>query len=160
MSPILKPETSLSVRSIQGALLVQQPDVLPDDTSAWKVVSQRQPTGIRTRRSPFRLASGTACQVECHRASQRSINCRGGAGQPNRVESVNIAVRKAGVRAAGSVLASDAFFPFADGVEAAIAAGVTAVVQPGGSMRDDEVLAAVNTAGITMIVTGARHFLH
>jgi phosphoribosylaminoimidazolecarboxamide formyltransferase/IMP cyclohydrolase len=73
---------------------------------------------------------------------------------------VNIAVRKASERAAGSVLASDAYFPFADGVEAAIAAGVTAVIQPGGSIRDADVLAAANAAGIAMIFTGERHFLH
>jgi phosphoribosylaminoimidazolecarboxamide formyltransferase / IMP cyclohydrolase len=83
-----------------------------------------------------------------------------GAGQPNRVESVHIAARKAAERAAGAVLASDAFFPFADGVEAATAAGVTAIVQPGGSVRDEEVVAAANAAGAAMVLTGARHFLH
>jgi phosphoribosylaminoimidazolecarboxamide formyltransferase/IMP cyclohydrolase len=83
-----------------------------------------------------------------------------GSGQPNRVESVHIAVKRAGDRAAGSVLAGDAFFPFPDSIEAAVAAGVTAIVHPGGSMRDDAVNAAAEAAGVTMVVTGTRHFKH
>jgi phosphoribosylaminoimidazolecarboxamide formyltransferase/IMP cyclohydrolase len=83
-----------------------------------------------------------------------------GAGQPNRMESVNLASRKAGEKAQGAVMASDAFFPFADGIELAIGAGIGAVVQPGGSMRDDEVIAAANKAGIAMVFTGKRHFRH
>jgi len=83
-----------------------------------------------------------------------------GAGQPNRLESVAIAARKAGARAEGAAMASDAYFPFADGIEQAIAAGITAVVQPGGSIRDGEVIAAANAAGIAMAFTGVRHFRH
>ncbi|HEY6877719.1 MAG TPA: bifunctional phosphoribosylaminoimidazolecarboxamide formyltransferase/IMP cyclohydrolase, partial [Polyangiales bacterium] len=83
-----------------------------------------------------------------------------GAGQMSRVVSVEIAVKKAGAEARGSVLASDAFFPFPDGVEAAAAAGVTAIIQPGGSVKDPEVIAAADAAGIAMIATGVRHFRH
>lgn len=83
-----------------------------------------------------------------------------GAGQMSRVDSVKIAVEKAGDKAAGAVLASDAFFPFADGLEVAIAAGVTAVIQPGGSKRDDEVIAAADAAGVAMVFNGTRHFRH
>jgi phosphoribosylaminoimidazolecarboxamide formyltransferase/IMP cyclohydrolase len=83
-----------------------------------------------------------------------------GAGQMNRVYSVRIAVDRAGDRARGSVLASDAFFPFADGVEMAAKAGVTAIIQPGGSIRDGEVIKAANKSGIAMIFTGQRHFRH
>ncbi len=83
-----------------------------------------------------------------------------GAGQPNRLESVAIAARKAGDKAKGAALASDAFFPFADGVEAAIAAGVTSIIQPGGSVRDNDVIEAANHAGIAMVFTGVRHFRH
>jgi phosphoribosylaminoimidazolecarboxamide formyltransferase/IMP cyclohydrolase len=83
-----------------------------------------------------------------------------GAGQMSRVDSVDIAIRKAGDRADGSILASDAFFPFPDSIEAAAAAGVAAVIQPGGSRRDDEVIAACNRHGIPMVFTGARHFKH
>ena len=81
-------------------------------------------------------------------------------GQMSRVDSVKIAVEKAGERARGAVLASDAFFPFADGLEAAIAAGVTAAVQPGGSKRDSEVIAAADAADVAMVFTGKRHFRH
>jgi phosphoribosylaminoimidazolecarboxamide formyltransferase/IMP cyclohydrolase len=81
-------------------------------------------------------------------------------GQVNRVDSVRLAVSRAGDRAAGSVAASDAFFPFADGPQALIAAGVTAIVQPGGSIRDDDVIEAARAAGVTMYLTGTRHFYH
>jgi len=83
-----------------------------------------------------------------------------GGGLPSRVDAVELAVRKAGERAQGAVLASDAFFPFADGVEAAIAAGIAAVIQPGGSLRDPEVIAAADEGGIAMVFTGVRHFRH
>jgi phosphoribosylaminoimidazolecarboxamide formyltransferase/IMP cyclohydrolase len=83
-----------------------------------------------------------------------------GAGQMSRVEAVQIAVRRAGERAQGAVLASDAFFPFPDGLEEGVRAGVTAVIQPGGSMRDADVVAAADAAGIAMVMTGQRHFRH
>jgi phosphoribosylaminoimidazolecarboxamide formyltransferase/IMP cyclohydrolase len=83
-----------------------------------------------------------------------------GMGQVNRVDSARLAVSRAGDRAAGSVAASDAFFPFADGLQVLIDAGVRAVVQPGGSMRDEEVVAAAEAAGLTLYLTGTRHFLH
>ena len=83
-----------------------------------------------------------------------------GAGQPNRVTSVNLAARVAGAKAVGSVMASDAFFPFPDGIEAAVEAGVTAVVQPGGSVSDDAVIDVANNLGIAMVFTGERHFYH
>ena len=83
-----------------------------------------------------------------------------GMGQVNRVDSCRLAVSRAGERAAGSVAASDAFFPFADGLEVLLEAGVRAVVQPGGSVRDDEVVAAARAAGATLYLTGTRHFAH
>ena len=83
-----------------------------------------------------------------------------GAGQPNRLISVELALKLAGDDAQGGVVASDAFFPFADGLEMALAGGVTAAVQPGGSVRDDEVIAAANNAGAAMVFTGIRHFRH
>jgi phosphoribosylaminoimidazolecarboxamide formyltransferase/IMP cyclohydrolase len=156
----LIPEGTLSVRSIQGAFLVQQPDVQPDDSSNWRVVSERPPTASEFADLEFawravRHVKSNAIVLAANRAVVGV-----GAGQPNRVESVNIAVRKAGSRAAGSVLGSDAFFPFADGVETAVAAGVTAIIQPGGSVRDEEVIAAADNAGVSMVFTGSRHFLH
>ena len=83
-----------------------------------------------------------------------------GAGQMSRVDSSEIAVKKAGEKAQGSVAASDAFFPFADGVEALADAGISAVIQPGGSVRDDEVIEAADRHGLAMVFTGRRHFLH
>jgi len=83
-----------------------------------------------------------------------------GSGQPNRLESVEIAARRAGESALGAAMASDAFFPFPDGVQLAAKAGVTAIVQPGGSIRDKQVIAAADEAGMAMIVTGVRHFRH
>jgi len=83
-----------------------------------------------------------------------------GAGQPNRVTSVHLALRVAGEKAKDSVMASDAFFPFRDGIDLAAAAGVTAIIQPGGSIRDDEVIAAANEQGVALVLTGMRHFRH
>lgn len=83
-----------------------------------------------------------------------------GTGQPNRLNSVHLAIKAAGDRVSGTVLASDAFFPFADGLELAAGAGVTAVVQPGGSIRDEEVKAAADRHGMAMVFTGTRHFYH
>jgi len=83
-----------------------------------------------------------------------------GAGQPNRVDAVGLAVKHAGDRSLGSVLASDAFFPFADGIESAAQAGVAAVIQPGGSVRDDEVIKKADELGLVMVFTGQRHFRH
>jgi phosphoribosylaminoimidazolecarboxamide formyltransferase/IMP cyclohydrolase len=83
-----------------------------------------------------------------------------GMGQVNRVDSARLSVERAGARAAGSVAASDAFFPFADGLQVLLDAGIRAVVQPGGSVRDEEVFEAARTAGVTMYVTGTRHFFH
>jgi phosphoribosylaminoimidazolecarboxamide formyltransferase/IMP cyclohydrolase len=83
-----------------------------------------------------------------------------GAGQMSRVEAVQLAVLRAGDRSRGAVLASDAFFPFADGLELAAQAGVTAVIQPGGSIKDAEVIAAADASGLAMVVTGRRHFRH
>ena len=83
-----------------------------------------------------------------------------GAGQPNRVVSVHLSQRVAGEKATGSVLASDAFFPFPDNIELASEAGVTAIVQPGGSIRDEEVIAAANKHNLAMVFTGVRHFRH
>ncbi|MBA3414381.1 MAG: bifunctional phosphoribosylaminoimidazolecarboxamide formyltransferase/IMP cyclohydrolase [Chloroflexia bacterium] len=148
------------VRSILGGLLVQEPDDLPAEPSAWRTISRRAPTGAE--RDDLRFAWEAVRAVK----SNGIVLAKGralvgvGSGQPNRVESVRLALRGAGERAAGSVLASDAFFPFVDGVEAAVRAGVTAIVQPGGSVRDAEVVAAADAAGLAMLVTGVRHFRH
>ena len=107
------------------------------------------------------MARLQAREVERHRAGATARCTVGvGAGQMSRVVSVQIACEKAGDKARGSVLASDAFFPFPDGVEAAARAGVTAVAQPGGSVKDAEVIAAADALGLAMVLTGVRHFRH
>lgn len=148
------------VRPIAGGLLVQTPDTVSDDAATWRVVTAREPDARELRDLMF------AWHAVRHVKSNAIVLARDealvgvGSGQPNRVESVRIAVAKAGGRAAGSVLASDAFFPFPDGLETASAAGVSAAVQPGGSVRDDEVIAAADRAGMAMLFTKTRHFRH
>jgi phosphoribosylaminoimidazolecarboxamide formyltransferase/IMP cyclohydrolase len=152
--------SALDVRSIDGGLLVQYADVVNTDTSTWRVVTEAQPTAQQWADLVF------AWQVCAAVSSNAIVYVKDGqafgigAGQQNRVDSAGIAARRADGRAAGGACASDAFFPFRDGLDAAAVAGVTAVVQPGGSVRDDEVIAAANEHGITMVFTGERHFRH
>ncbi|MDR7483081.1 MAG: bifunctional phosphoribosylaminoimidazolecarboxamide formyltransferase/IMP cyclohydrolase [Armatimonadota bacterium] len=152
--------TGLEARSVRGGLLVQEADVLGRDESAWRVVTARQPTPREWDDLRFAWA------VCAHVKSNAIVLARDGqvvgvgAGQMSRVDSVRLAAAKARERARGAVAASDAFFPFADGVEAAAAAGVTAVIQPGGSVRDAEVLAAAERLGLAMVLTQERHFRH
>ena len=148
------------IKPVAGGLLVQDSDTQPDDEVAWSVVSSRQPgedemRDLRFAWSAVRLIKSNAI-VLVHNEAIVGV----GSGQPNRLESVAIAARLAGDRAPGSVLASDAFFPFPDGIEAAAAAGVRAIIQPGGSIRDKQVIAAANVAGMSMVFTGTRHFRH
>ena len=151
---------SWDVRPIAGGLLVQTADCAPAAASSWRVVTARQPDAREMADLAF------AWHAVRHVKSNAIVLARDravtgvGSGQPNRLESVRIAVDKAGDRAAGSVLASDAFFPFPDGLETAIAAGVTAAIQPGGSVRDEAVIAAADRAGLAMVFTGTRHFRH
>ncbi|MGC4106527.1 MAG: bifunctional phosphoribosylaminoimidazolecarboxamide formyltransferase/IMP cyclohydrolase [Thermomicrobiales bacterium] len=152
--------TTLDVRPIGGGLLVQTPDNAQDDPAAWTIVTERKPTADELRDMAFAWQAARLVKSNAIVFAKDDAVIGLGAGQPNRLESVAIAARKAGERAQGAAMASDAFFPFADGIEQAIAAGITAVVQPGGSIRDDDVIAAANAAGITMAFTGIRHFRH
>jgi phosphoribosylaminoimidazolecarboxamide formyltransferase/IMP cyclohydrolase len=156
----LDPPSGLEFRALDGGFLVQEPDVQPDPDGEWKVVTQQQPS--REQLAELRFAWAMVRHVKSNAivlASGRSL-VGVGAGQMSRVDSVEIAIKKAGPRARGSVLASDAFFPFADSIPLAASAGVTALIQPGGSRRDDEVIAACNQHGLPMIFTGRRHFRH
>jgi phosphoribosylaminoimidazolecarboxamide formyltransferase/IMP cyclohydrolase len=150
----------LNCRSIAGGMLVQQSDMAADDESSWKVATTRRPAeelwaDLRFAWSMVRHVKSNAIVL----ASQRAL-VGIGAGQMSRVDSVQIAIRKAGDRAKGAVMASDAFFPFADSIHEAAAAGVAAIIQPGGSRRDDEVIAACDQHGLPMIFTSRRHFRH
>jgi phosphoribosylaminoimidazolecarboxamide formyltransferase/IMP cyclohydrolase len=148
------------LRRIEGGLLVQDWDTMESDPAAGKVVTQRAPTDDERHALAF---AWRVCQAV---RSNAIVLARGrqlvgvGAGQMSRLDSVKIATSKAGERAQGSVLASDAFFPFRDGPDVAAAAGVTAIIQPGGSKRDDETRAACDEHGMAMILTGRRHFRH
>ena len=148
------------IRAIPGGMLVQSADLMKPDPEGWDSVSERAPSAAELEQLAF------AWSVVKHVKSNAIVLVRDNGtvgicgGQPNRVDSVRMAIERAGDRARGSVLASDAFFPFADGVEVAVAAGVTAIAQPGGSTRDPETIAAADEAGAAMVFTGIRHFRH
>jgi phosphoribosylaminoimidazolecarboxamide formyltransferase/IMP cyclohydrolase len=152
----------LSLRSIYGGVLVQELDQSQADMEPinWRVVSAQQPTAEQLADLAFawRVARHVKSNAIVYAKDQATVGI--GAGQMSRVDSVMVAGHKAGEKAQGAVMASDAFFPFADGIEAAAKHGIVAVVQPGGSVRDDEVIEAVNKLGLVMVLTGARHFRH
>ncbi|MGA8426808.1 MAG: bifunctional phosphoribosylaminoimidazolecarboxamide formyltransferase/IMP cyclohydrolase [Candidatus Dormiibacterota bacterium] len=150
----------LEVRSLDGGLLVQLPDPASDDESLFQVASKRTPTKdeLRQLRLAWRIVRAVKSNAIVLCKEDRAVGI--GAGQMSRVEAVELAVSRAGARAQGSVLASDAFFPMPDGLEVAARAGVSAVIHPGGSRKDAEVLAAADAAGMAVIVTGMRHFRH
>jgi phosphoribosylaminoimidazolecarboxamide formyltransferase/IMP cyclohydrolase len=148
------------LRRVGGGFLLQEPDLKPDDALELKTVSQREPT--EGELADLRFAWRACKHVKSNAivlVKDRTLLGMG-AGQPNRVTSVRIAVERAGERARGSVLASDAFFPFFDGMATAAAAGIAAAIEPGGSVRDPEVIAIADAAGIALVFTGERHFRH
>lgn len=153
-------EIKWQVRPIDGGFLVQQPDRFQSKSDDWRVVTEAQPTDQQMR--DLELA-----WILCARVTSNAIVLVKdgvavgiGAGQQSRVDAGRIAAQKADGRAVGGACASDAFFPFADGLEVAAQAGAVTVIQPGGSIRDDEVIAAANERGIAMVFTGERHFRH
>ena len=150
----------LDVRLVSGGALFQTTDAVEEDPSSWDVVTERRPTGAELK--DLALAWRVAKHIKSNTIvlAKDSTMVGMGAGQPNRVTSVHLALRIAAEKAKGSVLASDAFFPFADNVELAGTGGVTAIAQPGGSIRDEEVIAAANQLDIAMVFTGTRHFRH
>ncbi|MYI87478.1 MAG: bifunctional phosphoribosylaminoimidazolecarboxamide formyltransferase/IMP cyclohydrolase, partial [Synechococcus sp. SB0672_bin_10] len=148
------------LRTILGGVLVQQRDQQPVDRSTWQVVSTAQPDATLLAELDF------AWRVVRHVRSNAIVVSRGqrtlgiGAGQMNRVGAAELALAAAGERAQGAILASDGFFPFPDTVHLAAGSGIRALIQPGGSKRDEESIAACNARGLVMICTGRRHFLH
>ncbi len=152
------------VRSVAGGLLVQDADVGEEDESAWRVVTRRVPTPEEWEVLRFAWKAVRPVKSNAIVLARRVENARAlvgvGAGQMSRVDAVRVAVMKAGLRARDAVMASDAFFPFPDGVEEAAHAGVAAVIQPGGSVRDQDVIAAADRLGMAMVFTGRRHFCH
>ena len=151
---------ALEVRIIEGGALIQDRDEVTETREEMKVVSSREPTAEEWRDQLFAWAVTGRVKSNAIVLARDQSTVGIGAGQMSRVDSVDIACRKAGDRAGGSAMASDAFFPFPDGVERAADAGVTAVIQPGGSMRDEEVLQAAEEHGMAVVLTGRRHFRH
>lgn len=148
------------IRTLDAGLLVQTPDEVIIDTSTWRVVTRTQPAAHQWRDVDIAWRVVSAVSSNAIVLVQNGCAVGIGAGQQNRLDSARIAVERAGSRSIGGVCASDAFFPFRDGLDAVADAGVTVVVQPGGSVRDDEVIAAADERGIAMIFTGRRHFRH
>lgn len=150
----------LDARSLDAGMLVQTPDIVNLDRSTWTVPTQRSPNEDEWRDLVFAwqvcAAVGSNAIVLAKDASAVGI----GAGQQSRVDAARIAGRKADGRARGGACASDAFYPFRDGLDVAAEAGVRAVIQPGGSVRDDELVAAADEHGMAMVMTGERHFRH
>ena len=157
------PRSPVEFRQIDGGLLRQNPDrfqAAGDDAAAWTLATGEPADADTLRDLVFAWRSVRAVKSNAILLAAAGATVGVGMGQVNRVDSARLAVQRAGERAAGSVAASDAFFPFADGLEVLLAGGVKAVVQPGGSVRDPEVVEAARAAGVTMYLTGTRHFFH
>jgi phosphoribosylaminoimidazolecarboxamide formyltransferase/IMP cyclohydrolase len=159
--PLYSPSRdAVELRAIDGGFLAQPPDAFMDDPSTWTCPTQRQPTAEERRALDFawrvmRYVKSNAIVVA---NADQTVGI--GAGQMSRVDSCRLATEKAQLPVAGCVAASDAYFPFRDGLDVLAKAGITAVAQPGGSKRDDEVVAAADEAGMAMVMTGVRHFRH
>lgn len=158
--PDLASGPAYTVKAIAGGFLAQTSDDLIANPTDWKVVTEKQPTAAELTELLF------AWKICKHVKSNAIVVTRDrstlgvGAGQMNRVGSVKIALEQAGDKTQGAILASDGFFPFDDSVRTAAAAGITAIVQPGGSLRDQDSINAANELGLVMVLTGVRHFLH
>jgi phosphoribosylaminoimidazolecarboxamide formyltransferase/IMP cyclohydrolase len=156
-------ESSVEYRSILGAMLMQERDRVTEANEDWKIVTKRAPSADEWRalRFAWRICAHVKSNTVIFTNDTKTLAI--GAGQMSRVDAVNVAVMKAAARKvslAGSAVASDAYFPFRDGVDAVAAAGARAIVQPGGSVRDAEAIAAADEHGIAMVFTGRRHFRH
>ena len=154
---------SIELRPVSGGMLIQDVDAINspgDSSSTWKLVAGSQANAETMKDLEFAWRAIRSVKSNAILLAKNGASVGVGMGQVNRVDSAELAVKRAGDRAAGSVASSDAFFPFADGLQILINAGVTAVVSPGGSVRDEEVIAAANHAGISLYFTGTRHFSH
>jgi phosphoribosylaminoimidazolecarboxamide formyltransferase/IMP cyclohydrolase len=162
--PLYRPAAGeIELRPVDGGFLAQPPDAVPDDPSAWTCPTRRQPTPEERRALDlaWRVCRFVKSNAIVIANADQTVGI--GAGQMSRVDSCRLATEKArehGLELAGTAAASDAFFPFRDGLDTLAKAGVTAVVQPGGSKRDDEVIAAADEQGVAMLLTGVRHFRH
>jgi phosphoribosylaminoimidazolecarboxamide formyltransferase / IMP cyclohydrolase len=153
-------KSHLDFRRVRGGLLVQTPDTLTRSELKPRVVTKRRPSKAELSDLLFAWKAVKSIKSNAIAIAKDQTLLGMGAGQPSRVVSVELALKKAGKRAKGSVLASDAFFPFPDGPELAIKNGVTAIIQPGGSVKDKEVIKLVDKYNVAMVFTGVRHFRH
>jgi phosphoribosylaminoimidazolecarboxamide formyltransferase/IMP cyclohydrolase len=159
-APVEDVTAERTLRTIDGGMLVQDGDVGPEPFEDWEVVTRAQPDEGMLADLRFAWMAAKHVKSNAIVLVRDEAIVGAGAGQMSRVDAVRLAVEKSGDRHTGAVLASDAFFPFRDGPDAAAEAGVRAIVQPGGSIRDDEVVAAADEHGLVMVLTGRRHFLH
>ena len=155
-----QPTAAVQIRPIGGGILMQENDNLPDPESEWNIVTEAQPDETMMAELRFALAVCRHVKSNAIVLTRDQMLCGAGAGQMSRVDSVDIAISKAGDRSRGTVLASDAFFPFPDSIDKAALSGVAAIIQPGGSRKDKDVIAACNAHGLPMVMTGRRHFKH
>ena len=153
-------EPVLQVRNITGGVLVQDPDVHELNADALEVATQRAPTDSEIESLLFAWKACKHVKSNCILLANGTQSVGIGAGQMSRVDAAIIAIRKAGEKAKGAVLASDAYFPFPDGVEIAGEAGISAIIQPGGSVNDAPVIETADAYGMAMVLTGVRHFRH
>jgi phosphoribosylaminoimidazolecarboxamide formyltransferase/IMP cyclohydrolase len=160
-APLVDPrEERMELRQVVGGMLIQTPDAVPDTDVEFRVVTERKPTDEELADLRFAWKAVKHVKSNAIVLAKDGAMVGAGAGQPNRVNSVMLALRAAGERAPGCAMASDAYFPFADNIELAAEGGVRAVAQPGGSVRDDEVIAACDRLKVAMVLTGYRHFRH
>lgn len=161
VGPLGSPDRrEVHLHKIVGGLLVQERDLLGIDRENWKVASQRQPTDKEWADLEFAWLVCKHIKSNAIAIARDGMLVGAGAGQMDRVAAARIAIGKATGRTKGAVAASDAFFPFSDGPQLLLDSGVTAIIQPGGAMRDQETIAAVDKAGAAMVLTGQRHFMH
>lgn len=153
-------EPVLQIRNITGGILVQDPDIHEMDADALQVATKRSPTDDEIKSLLFAWKACKHVKSNCILLADGTQSVGIGAGQMSRVDAAIIAIRKAGEKAKGAVLASDAYFPFPDGVEIAGEAGISAIIQPGGSVNDEPVIETADAYGIAMVLTGVRHFRH
>ena len=153
-------ESVLQIRNVTGGVLVQDPDVHDLNVDDLEVATSRAPTEAEIKSLLFAWKACKHVKSNCILLAQSTQSVGIGAGQMSRVDAAIIAIRKAGEKAKGAVLASDAYFPFPDGVEIAGEAGISAIIQPGGSVNDEPVIETADTYGMAMVLTGIRHFRH
>jgi phosphoribosylaminoimidazolecarboxamide formyltransferase/IMP cyclohydrolase len=151
---------ALEFRSVLGGVLIQERDQGDPADTAWKVVSKRAPTDSELETLRFAWTAVEHVKSNAIVLAHQGATVGIGGGVSSRLDAAKLALEKAGRRAKGAVMASDAFFPFPDAIEGALQAGVTAIIQPGGALRDQQVIEAADAAGVAMVFTGVRHFRH